>query len=230
MKKKTKILILILIIVLFGGLLTYFILNNKENKKYKITDDSLKFKEDYEKVNNQKVTDELSYSELNLPSYNPMKYSSYEEIFKLLTDGTGVIYFGFPECPWCRNIVPVLIDSALESNIDTIYYLNIREDRDTKKLNKKGKVVTEKEGTKDYQKLLELLKDNLREYEGLNNKNIKRIYVPLVVFVKEGKVIGTMESLTSFQERVNGNGFMQMTKEEKQELSNIYKEYFQKLN
>ena len=113
MKKKTKIIILILILLLFGGLLTFFIINNK-NKKL-ITEDSLKFKEDYESVNGKKVSDELSYSSLDIPKNNPMKYSSYEEIFKILDNGTGVIYLGFPECPWCRNIVPVLIDTALKS-------------------------------------------------------------------------------------------------------------------
>ena len=232
MKKKTNIIILIIILLLLGGLATYFILHNKKenDKVYTITNDSLKFKSDYEAVNGKKVSDDLYYSNLTIKSYNPMKYSSYEEIFNLLDKGTGVIYFGFPECPWCRNIVPVLIDSALASNIDTIYYLNIKDDRDTKKLNKKGKIVTEKKGTKDYEKLVELLKDNLREYEGLNDKTIKRIYVPLVVFVKDGKILGTVESLPSFQERVNGNGFMQMNQEEKNQLSKIYKDYFAKIS
>ena len=142
MKKKTKIIILILILLLFGGLLTFFIINNK-NKKL-ITEDSLKFKEDYESVNGKKVSDELSYSSLDIPKNNPMKYSSYEEIFKILDNGTGVIYLGFPECPWCRNIVPVLIDTALKSKVETIYYLNIKDDRNVLSLTKKGKIKTEK--------------------------------------------------------------------------------------
>ena len=77
---------------------------------------------------------------------------------------------------------------------------------------------------------ISLLKDNLREYEGLNNKNIKRIYVPLVIFVKNGKVVGTYESLPAFQERANGNGFTQMNEKEKSELSKIYDNYFKKIN
>ena len=226
MKKKTKIIILILILLLFGGLLTFFIINNK-NKEL-ITEDSLKFKEDYESVNGKKVSDELSYSSLDIPKNNPMKYSSYEEIFKIL--GTGVIYLGFPECPWCRNIVPVLIDTALKSKVETIYYLNIKDDRNVLSLTKKGKIKTEKKGTENYLKLVDLLKDNLREYEGLNNKNIKRIYVPLVIFVKNGKVVGTYESLPAFQERANGNGFTQMNEKEKSELSKIYENYLKKIN
>ena len=228
MKKKTKIIILILILLLFGGLLTFFIINNK-NKEL-ITEDSLKFKEDYESVNSKKVSDELSYSSLDIPKNNPMKYSSYEEIFKILDNGTGVIYLGFPECPWCRNIVPVLIDTALKSKVETIYYLNIKDDRNVLSLTKKGKIKTEKKGTENYLKLVDLLKDNLREYEGLNNKNIKRIYVPLVIFVKNGKVVGTYESLPAFQERANGNGFTQMNEKEKSELSKIYENYFKKIN
>ena len=228
MKKKTKIIILILILLLFGGLLTFFIINNKS--KELITEDSLKFKEDYESVNGKKVSDELSYSSLDIPKNNPMKYSSYEEIFKILDNGTGVIYLGFPKCPWCRNIVPVLIDTALKSKVETIYYLNIKDDRNVLSLTKKGKIKTEKKGTENYLKLVDLLKDNLREYEGLNNKNIKRIYVPLVIFVKNGKVVGTYESLPAFQERANGNGFTQMNEKEKSELSKIYENYFKKIN
>ena len=47
-----------------------------------------------------------------------------EEIFDIL-DGTGIIYFGFPECPWCRNAVPVLLDAAEEVGIEKIYYIYI---------------------------------------------------------------------------------------------------------
>lgn len=227
MKKKTKIIILILILLLFGGLLTFFIINNK-NKEL-VTEDSLKFKEDYERVNGKKISDELTYSSLDIPKNNPIKYSSYEEIFKILDNGTGIIYLGFPECPWCRNIVPVLIDTALKSKVKTIYYLNIKDDRNVLSLTKKGKIKTEKEGTEDYLKLVDLLKDNLREYEGLKNKDIKRIYVPLVIFIKDGKIVGTYESLPAFQERTNGNGFTQMNEKEKSELSKIYENYFKKL-
>lgn len=227
MKKKTKIIILILILLLFGGLLTFFIINNK-NKEL-VTEDSLKFKEDYESVNGKKISDELTYSSLDIPKNNPIKYSSYEEIFKILDNGTGIIYLGFPECPWCRNIIPVLIDTALKSKVKTIYYLNIKDDRNVLSLTKKGKIKTEKEGTEDYLKLVDLLKDNLREYEGLKNKDIKRIYVPLVIFVKDGKVVGIYESLPAFQERANGNGFTQMNEKEKSELSKIYENYFKKL-
>ena len=227
--KKENIIICITVSIILRSIIS-IIIGKNFNKGNTNQNDSLKFKEDYESVNGKKVSDELSYSSLDIPKNNPMKYSSYEEIFKILDNGTGVIYLGFPECPWCRNIVPVLIDTALKSKVETIYYLNIKDDRNVLSLTKKGKIKTEKEGTENYLKLVDLLKDNLREYEGLNNKNIKRIYVPLVIFVKNGKVVGTYESLPAFQERANGNGFTQMNEKEKSELSKIYENYFKKIN
>ena len=38
-----------------------------------ITEDSLKFKEDYESVNGKKVSDELSYSSLDIPKNISLK-------------------------------------------------------------------------------------------------------------------------------------------------------------
>ena len=78
----------------------------------------------------------------------PIKYLNYDEIFEILESKSGVIYFGFPECPWCRNIALPLVDSAMEYGLEKIYYLNNRLDRDTLSLDKKGKIVTEKKAQK----------------------------------------------------------------------------------
>ena len=47
-----------------------------------------------------------------------IKYSNYDEIFEILESKSGVIYFGFPECPWCRNIALPLVDSAMEYGLE----------------------------------------------------------------------------------------------------------------
>ena len=111
----------------------------------------------------------------------------------------------------------------------TIYYLNIKEDRNTLTLTKKGKIKTEKQGNENYLKLVDILKDYLPVYDGLNDETIKRIYLPTVVFVKDGKVIGVQESLESYQKRVENNPFDPMTEAEQKELSDIFKGYYSKL-
>ena len=74
-----------------------------------------------------------SYLTIDIPSNNKIKYATYQDVESMLTFGTGVIYFGFPECPWCRNLVPTLLKVANEYET-TVLYFNNRDERDTKKL------------------------------------------------------------------------------------------------
>ena len=202
MNKKAKVItgvIVVIILVIMG----YFMFSKKDDgPSYTITNDSLKFKEEYESLNGKDNGNGKNYLSIDIKSYNPISYSSYEEIFDILDKGTGVIYLGFPECPWCRNLVPVLVDSALEEKVSPIYYLNISGDRNTLSLTKKGKIKTEKKGTEDYLKLVDILKDYLPVYDGLKDDSIKRIY---------------------------GNPYLEMNDSEKEELSNIFKGYYAKL-
>lgn len=159
--------------------------------------DARKFKREYETLNNDyNDSKTYKYLDINVSRKNNVKYSSYDEVFKILDKGTGVIYFGFPECPWCRNLVPVLVDAADEAGIANIYYLNNRNDRDVKKL-ENDKVITEKKGTENYYKLVKKLDSILGEYKNVDG-SVKRLYYPTIVFVKDGKIvdshIGTLDS------------------------------------
>lgn len=229
MNKKAKVItgvIVVIILVIMG----YFMFSKKDDgPSYTITNDSLKFKEEYESLNGKDNGNGKNYLSIDIKSYNPISYSNYEEIFDILDKGTGVIYLGFPECPWCRNLVPVLVDSALEEKVSPIYYLNISGDRNTLSLTKKGKIKTKKKGTEDYLKLVDILKDYLPVYDGLKDDSIKRIYLPTVIFVKDGKVLGLEETLESYSKRVEGNPYLEMNDSEKEELSNIFKGYYAKL-
>ena len=107
-----------------------------------------------------------------VPEYNVYIYKNIDEIIKILEHGTGVIYLGFPECPWCQAYVPILNEVADIEGLEKIYYYNIYEDR--------------KEDTEKYKKIVSLLNDYLRYDEEGN----KRIYVPAIIAVSEGKIIG----------------------------------------
>ena len=223
MNKKAKVItgVVVAIILIIMG---YFMFPKKDNEpSYTITNDSLKFKEEYESLNGKDNGNGKNYLSIDIKSYNPISYSNYEEIFDILDKGTGVIYLGFPECPWCRNLVPVLVDSALEEKVSPIYYLNISGDRNTLSLTKKGKIKTEKKGTEDYLKLVDILKDYLPVYDGLKDDSIKRIYLPTVIFVKDGKVLGLEETLESYSKRVDGNPYLEMNDSEKEEFKQILK-------
>lgn len=186
-------MIIIIIVFLFSIFMGY---RYFEDKKETTSKDAVTFKKEYEALNNRvNPNNNKLYPEVSISNDNPVKYSSYDEIFEVLKSGTGVIYFGFPECPWARNLVPVMLSAAKEVEIDTIYYLNIKDDRDVLMLNENGDIITEKEGNKKYFELVEKLDSILDDYILTDNdgKSVstgkKRIYTPLLIFVKNGKII-----------------------------------------
>lgn len=223
-----KLFIVIFLIILGVILFRLFDKPKSGEPVYTITNDSLLFKSEYEKLNGVKDKDKQEYFNLNIPSYSPIVYASYDDVFKIL-DETGIIYLGYPECPWCRNLIPVLISSAVENNIKEIFYLNIKDDRNNLTLNKNNKIITKKKGKPEYLELVDALYNYLDSYKELNDDSIKRIYVPLVIFVKNGKIIGLQQSLSSYCDRVGSNAYTSMNALEKQELKDIFTSYFKKI-
>lgn len=149
MKYKNDI-IAVIIVLGFLGLISFYYLNLT-----KVTDAS-KFKEEYSNVSEDNV----------------FVYRTDKEIIDILKHGTGIVYLGFPECPWCQAYVSYLDEVAKETKIEKIYYLNILEIR--------------KNNTREYQEIVSLL-DNYLSYD---EEGKKRIYVPAIVAVKEGEIIG----------------------------------------
>lgn len=209
---KKKIIIISVVIIIILVVLGLCFLLNKET-------DNIKFKNEYESLNNQK-----GYLDIEIPKDNNVKYASFDELMDFLENGTGIVYFGFPECPWCRNALPVLLEAAKENEIKNVYYYNAKPIRDEKEL-KDGKIVTNKKGTKEYYKLIDKLKDNLGAYEGLNDESIKRLYFPTAVFVMGGKIVGVHIGTVDSQEDPS----KALTKKQRQELLDIYNENINKI-
>lgn len=226
MKIKIQLGILLLIFLLSSYLIYTFVgdssvKDNNNNIVEKITKDEEKFKKEYEALNDKYDEQrQMNYVNVDIKEDNNIIYSNAEEIIKLLESGTGIICFGFPECPWCRNAIPVLINTASEYSIKQIYYFNAYDIRDTKHLDESGNIVTDKEGTTEYYRILELLSDKVSVYNGLNDDSIKRLYFPTVVFVKDGKVVNLHVSTVDSQE----NPSIALTDNQKSELEKIYTE------
>ncbi len=222
----------LLIACVLGG---YFYFNhNKELDKDKKEEktDAVLFKEEYEEYNGVKnSSNNKEYPKVDISENNPIKYSNASEIIKVLEEGTGVIYFGYPKCPWCRNAVPVLLNAAENAGIDTIYYMNLYDERDSYVLDDDNKPVLDKKGTEDYQKLLKALDKELDDYvlETDKGKEVKvgekRIYVPAVFFVREGEIVGThMDTVKS-----QTNPYKVLDEEQTEELYGIYTKYMHKV-
>lgn len=185
MKRRIIKLITVLIVVgiLFGIIYT---IDKKQKSR-----DSYKFKIEYESLNGEKSQSGKTYRTLNISKTNRIKYSTAEEIVKMINNNeTFIVYFGFAKCPWCRSMVENLLDLADEHEVD-IYYVDVLDIRDTKEVIN-GEITTTKEGDKNYLRLLGLLDNVLSDYiiSDENGKdyqtNEKRIYAPNVVTVVQG--------------------------------------------
>ena len=149
MNKKNILIILLVIVGLTLSITLFLTMKNEES-------DGEKFAKEYTEVSDDNV----------------FVYRGANEVIKLLKHGTGVVYLGFPECPWCQTYVKYLNEVAKEVGVDKIYYYNILEDRTN--------------DTEVYKEIVSLLKDNL-QYDDEGNS---RIYVPNVTFVTGGKIVG----------------------------------------
>mgnify|MGYP004531307233 FL=1 len=150
MKKNIIVPLSILVLLIIAGL-TYFFLIKKEE----VTPDNVKFAKEYTKI-----------SEDNL-----FKYKTLEEVNKILTKGTGVVYLGFPECPWCQEYVKYIDEVSKSVGLDKVYYSNILDDR--------------KNDTEEYKETVKILSDYLSN----DDEGNKRVYVPSVIVVSSGKIV-----------------------------------------
>jgi thiol-disulfide isomerase/thioredoxin len=149
------------------------------------------FKTEYEALNGQTAQDGVhQYKALDFPDDALLNYVSFEDAMSLINDGTGVLYLGFPECPWCRTLLPALVDAVKRAGYEgTVSCYNALDQRDVMSLDSAGRVVTEKEAAPEYAKLRDALYDYLGPYDGLNDPSIHRIYFPTTVFVRNGEIL-----------------------------------------
>ena len=189
--KKKLIIIVSAIIIIGGGIPLYFVLNNKNNEN-----DNVRFAKEY--------------ADSQVGEDNVFVYKNIDEIINILKYGTGVVYLGFPECPWCQAYVKYLNETAKDANIEKIYYFNILEDR--------------KNNTEKYQEIVSILGDNLqRDDEG----NLK-VFVPNVSFVVNGKITGN-DYETSLDTKGFENPSDYWTEEEVSELENTLSGYMKEV-
>lgn len=184
MKKKILIITVIIVIISIVAIITY-------------TDAELHFKISYEYINYIEYNNGKKIK-VSIPANNKIKYVSNTELLDILNKQTGIVYFGYNTCPWCRNAVPILIDAVKKNNIETIYYADIH----------KLKLSSIKEE----------LYSKLSQYLHEDNEGEKVLAVPGVYFLVDGEIVcnhtGTVESYH--------NPYNKMTKEQQEELLDIY--------
>lgn len=121
---------------------------------------------------------------------------------------SGVIYFGFENCPWCKEAKPILKEVAKKLG-KKIYYVKTR-DKDNERL------------YTDEQK--EKIQPYIEEYMSENDEGVMTLYVPLVLVVKDGKVIAGHESTVEGHDAHERT----MTKKEQKQLKKTYTKMLKK--
>lgn len=232
MEQDKKILLVIVAgLMTLAAFLGMLAIRNKDGNVV-LKSDAIRFKEEYELLNGQMNEDnKMNYPEVNVNEENPIVYKTDDEIVKLLENGTGVIYFGFSTCPWCRSMVPLMLKAADSTSLGEINYVDIKNIRDQLTLSENDQVVVTNEGTKGYQEILKKLDSVLEPFYLTNSKGKKidtkekRLYAPTVITVKEGKILDIHVDTISSQK----SGYQSLSEKEQEELFLIYQNMFLKL-
>lgn len=241
---RTLLAAILIVIVVVGGYLAVEFKKNggslKPTDKYVATEAEKAFKEEYESLNGTTRSNGEINKEISIIEDNKIVYITPSEAAEILDSGTGVIYFGFAACPWCRSAVPVLLNAMKSSELDKIYYVNVRPDDDTAKdirdtyiLDSRNKPKKSKEAEKAYYDIIFALAGQLDDYVLTTEKgsevNIgeKRLVSPTVVAVNNGYVVGFHSGTVKDHVKEDGK-LRDLTNEEETELLNTYSEMISK--
>ncbi len=163
----------------------------KHNREEQVITDAVHFKNEFEAYN------ELDdYLDVDIPEDNPFVYKTPKQILDILKNERAVVFFGYASNSASRAIIKPLLEVAGEYDLDTIYYVDIKDIRDEYVHGDSIMPDKTKEGTQGYYDLVKFLGKSLEKYyvrdEYLNqyDTTVRRIFAPTVVAVNEGKVQG----------------------------------------
>lgn len=225
---KKKVIAIFIILIIFIGLGVFYLSSNKETK------DGVKFKNEYESLNNKTNSKGVKYRNIKISENNPFVYATASEIVnKIENKETFFVYFGDSMCPWCRSAIEKAIEVAKDYEIKTIYYVKIWDDdhnevlRDTYAV-EASKIVEKSKGTDSYYKLLSYFDNVLSNYTVTNdagNKitlDEKRIYAPNYIFVNKGQAELLINGYSSLQKDSNEELTEEMLKDEQEQFEKLF--------
>ena len=121
MDKKRVIALIVGVILVLAVSFKFYLDSKDQPEEGRIaTADSKEFKKQYESLNNTKNSNDVDYLNVSIPENNPVIIKSDTEINDILKNGTGVVYFGFNSCPWCRSLVETLLQSFDDNNLKNL--------------------------------------------------------------------------------------------------------------
>ncbi|MGI6509938.1 MAG: hypothetical protein ACOX1L_05080 [Erysipelotrichaceae bacterium] len=187
-----------------------------------IKTDNIRFKEEYESINGQLNESGKTITTIEIDENNSIKYIEQQEVIDSLINGTHVVYFGWPECSWCRRALPVLIDTVNQYPGMRIYYFSIRQAREDYENGVDSQLAAL---YKEVSKVLLMSEIDFSEISEVDDNGVLKIVASMLIFVKDGEVIGahrrTVES--------HFDSYEELTKAQIAELKDIYDCYLQEM-
>lgn len=145
------------------------------------------------------------YLEDDSPAFYEMTVQSMKE---QIDEGNAfAVYFGFDDCPWCNEAVPVLNQTAKECG-ETVGYVDTRKDSSWQSN-------TDIDG---YDLFIEIAGEYLKPDE----EGVPHLYAPTVIFFRDGKIVSFCEGLVDGYSPSDGR----MTEDQQAELKDRYLEGF----
>lgn len=185
--------------------------------------DALRFKKEYESLNGLPRSDTsfALYHTTYIPTENQVHYIDASGAYDLLTAEFAIIYFGANWCPWCRNIIPILLEETEKAGVESLFYVDITDERD-KFCIQKGKAIKEIAGTKGYYQMLEALDAYLFPYTltsesgKIIDTGEKRLLIPFLVVISKGSI--RCAEVCTYQLEANQTRYDPMTDTQKEFL------------
>jgi len=142
-------------LVLFSILLGAFVyLGKKDFQKQDITD-AERFNQDYPEIS------------VN----NKFVYVNSNEVIDLLSNGTGILFIGFPSNEWAQYYVKNFYNVVVKYDVKEIYYYDVLKDRS--------------KNTKRYREIEEILKSHLMK----TDEEKEYLFTPALIFIKNGQIV-----------------------------------------
>lgn len=143
--------------------------------------------------------------EYEVPKENPFAYINSKEAIDILK-ANGIIYFAESDSEKNKIYTKILLDSLKYYNIEKINYFNIVADK--------------KDITKEYEEILELIKDTL-----IKDKYGNDLFItPSIYIIKDGVIINHHKLHIESLEKIYDKKEQQKIKKEIQKIFNEYQQ------
>lgn len=191
-------------------------------KPNQVKTDNVRFKEEYESLNGQLNENGKTITSIEINENNSIKYIEQQDVIEALINGTHVVYFGWPECSWCRRALPVLIEAVNEYPGMRIYYFTIRQARQDYENGVDSELASL---YKEVSKVLLLSDVDFAGISEVDENGVLKIVASMLIFVKDGEIIATHRRTVP----THLDSYEELTDEQKNELKAIYDNYLKQM-